>query len=118
MRPTFPEMGTIRTPGPSTTDPETGNPRPGPMVVEDSPIRISQSPVANVGSQVELLAQQSTTISLWTIQVPAGQTMTSQSTVTDSRGRVFQIVGDVADRPNHRPKFRAAAARLMSDMQA
>lgn len=79
--------------------------------------RISQSPVANVGSQVELLATQHTVISFWTVIVPAGTVMTSQSTVTDEDGRKFAVTGDVADRPNHRPQFRAAAMRLISDMQ-
>jgi hypothetical protein len=37
--------------------------------------------------------------------------------VLDEQGRRFSIEGDVADRPNHRPQFRAAAARLISDMQ-
>jgi hypothetical protein len=119
MRPRFPEPVTLRTPGAATSDPDTGNPRPGPTIVEESQARISQSPVANIGSQVELLATQDTTISFWTIQTPpeTSATMTSKTEVEDSRGRVFHIVGDVADRPNHRPKFRAAAMRLISDTQ-
>lgn len=117
MRPRFPETVTITTPGPSTPHPVTGNPVPGPPTVETSPARISQSPAADITSQVELLAAQSTVISLWRVIVPAGTLMTSSSTVTDESGRKFTIIGDVADRPNHKPKFRAAAARLISDMQ-
>jgi hypothetical protein len=63
------------------------------------------------------LADQNTVISWWTVIVPAGTVMTSASTVLDEQGRKFAIEGDVADRPDHRPVFRAAAARLISDMQ-
>lgn len=117
MRPRFPQTVEITTPGPLTVDPVTGNQIPGPSTVESVRARISQSPVANVGSQFELLAAQNTVISLWTVIVPAGTVMTSQSTVLDEQGRTFTVEGDVADRPNHRPLFRAAAARLISDMQ-
>jgi hypothetical protein len=37
--------------------------------------------------------------------------------VIDELGQVFQVVGAVARRPQHRPEFLAAAARLISDMQ-
>lgn len=117
MRPRFPTAVTIRTPNPSTVDPVTGNEAPGPPTVVTTRARISQAPVANVGSQVELLAEQNTVISMWTVIVPAGTVLSASSTVTDEAGRIFQITGDVADRPNHRPVFRAAAARLISDMQ-
>lgn len=117
MRPRFPQTVEISTPGPATEDPVTGDETPGPATVVTSLARISQSPVANLGSQVELLAEQNTVISFWTVLVPAGTPMTSQSTVTDEDGRRFRITGDVADRPHHRPQFRAAAARLISDMQ-
>lgn len=117
MRPRFPQTVEVSTPGPPTVDPVTGNERPGTPTVETVRARISQSPVANVGAQVELLASQHTVISFWTVLVPVGTVMTAQSTVTDEDGRKFAITGDVADRPNHRPMFRAAAARLISDMQ-
>jgi hypothetical protein len=121
VKPTFPDRVLITTPSSSTTKhPVTGNPVPGPPTVEESPARISQSPVANVGAQIELKADQDTVISFWTILVPAGQAMTAGSIVEEigPQARKFRIVGDVAERPNHRPKFRAAAARLISDMQA
>jgi len=73
--------------------------------------------VANVGSQVELLAAQSTTISMWSILVGRDTVLQADSIVTDERGRKFRIEGAVADRPTHRPTFRAAAARLISDLQ-
>jgi hypothetical protein len=117
MRPRFPQTVEITTPGPPTVDPLTGNQVPGMPTVETARARISQSPVANVGSQFELLAEQNTVISLWTLIVPAGTLITSQSTVLDEQGRKFSVEGDIADRPTHRPVFRAAAARLISDMQ-
>jgi hypothetical protein len=43
--------------------------------------------------------------------------LTSASTITDEDGRVFQVSGSVADRPKHRPQFRTASLRLISDMQ-
>lgn len=117
MRPRFPQTVEISTPGPSTGDPVSGNQVLGSPTVETVRARISQSPVANVGAQVELLASQNTVISVWTVIVPPGTLMTAQSTVTDEDGRKFAVMGDVADRPNHKPLFRAAAARLISDMQ-
>jgi hypothetical protein len=60
---------------------------------------------------------QDTTISLWTILVPKGTTLTPDSVVEHS-GRKFEVVGQPADRPDHRPIFRAAALRLISDMQS
>lgn len=82
------------------------------------PGRLSQSPVANLGSQVELLATQSTTISMWTVLVIPTATLTSRTTVTDqATGRIYRVEGEVARRPDHRPQFLAAAARLISDMQ-
>jgi hypothetical protein len=116
MRPRFPTLVTITTPGPTTVDPN-GVQVQGSPTVETLRARISQRPVADVGSQFELLAQQNTVISMWTVLVPAGTVLTSTSTVVDETGRTFSITGDVADRPNHRPQFRAAAARLISDMQ-
>lgn len=96
----------------------TGNDRPGvPVVQERVPARLSQAPVANVGGQVELLANQKTVISLWTILVDASTTLTSDSVVEDGKGRRWAITGEVALRPDHRPRFKAAAARLISDMQ-
>ena len=115
-RPKLPEPVTVRTPTPTTEDPETGNPTSA-VTETRCRARISQAPVANVGTQQEIQGVQDTTVSFWTVLVDAWVPMTSRSEVIDSRGRVFRIAGEVADRPNHRPVFRAAAARLISDMQ-
>lgn len=118
MRPQMPQRVTITTPLPPTLDPATGlETFPPPHLASGVPARLSQAPVANVGGQTELLANQNTTISLWTILVPAGTVLTELSTVVDEAGKTFQVVGNVADRPHYRPQFRAAAARLISDMQ-
>jgi hypothetical protein len=101
-------------------DPVSGNERPGtPITATGVPARLSQSPVANVGSQVELLADQNTVISFWTVLTGPNSGLASGSEVTDEdTGRRFAIVGAVARRPDRHPKFLAAAARLISDMQA
>lgn len=77
---------------------------------------LAQKSTADVGAQIELLAEQNTTISLWSLLVPLGTALTSASEVRGPPG-VFRVVGQVADRPDHRPLFRAAALRLISDMQ-
>lgn len=65
-----------------------------------------------------MLATQNTTISLWTLLVPPGTVLTSASTFTDEAGRKYVVVGQPADRPDFPPyQFRAAPARLISDMQ-
>lgn len=119
MRPKLPTPVRVETPWKSTVDPATGLQTAGPATIVQTRARLSQVAVANVGSQVELLADQNTVISLWSVLVTADVPMDSTSRVVTEDGteRVFQITGDVADRPFHKPLFRAAAARLISDMQ-
>jgi hypothetical protein len=119
MKPKMTHRLTTSTPGPPTISPVSGNEVPGPPIVEyNVEARLSQSPVANVGSQVELMANQDTTISLWTVQVLPHATFSSKTSFVDDTGRKFVVVGEVANRPDRRPTFRVAAARLISDMQA
>lgn len=116
--PKFPEKVTVTTPPAAAVDPVTGRESTAaPLVVPDVPARLSQRPVAEVGSQSERLAEQNTTSSSWTLLVPPGTVLTERSTVLDSIGRTFQVNGAVADRPNDKPQFRAAAVRLISDLQ-
>lgn len=117
MPPKYPETVTVATPLPPTVDPATGLETTPPPHVANVAARLSQQAVATVGSQVEQMAAQATVISLWTLLVPPGTTLTPLSTVRDSLGRTFEVTGDVADRPNHAPQFRAAAVRLISDLQ-
>jgi hypothetical protein len=101
-------------------DPVSGNERPGPPITETKrPARFSQAAVANSSQQRELLAAQDTQISEWTILVGARTLLTSKSTVVnEATGEKFAISGRVARRPEKHPKFLAASARLISDMQA
>jgi hypothetical protein len=108
---------TITTPGGVVVDPVTGNEGPSAPTTVQTRAYLAAKPVGDVGSQIELLASQDTTISLWTILVPTGTVLTSASTVIDESGNQFQVVGDPADRPSSRPQFRAAALRLISDLQ-
>lgn len=117
MRPRFPTPVTIRTPAGYALDPVSGNETPLPPIVETTTAYLSQQAVSEASSQVEQLAAQRTIVSLWTVLVRPTSTLASDSTVTDPAGRIFQVVGQVADRPHHRPQFRAAAARLVSDLQ-
>lgn len=117
MAPKLPQTVTITTPQDPTVDPATGLETAPPPVVASVPARLSQKPVADLGSQIELLATQNTTISLWTLLVPPGTVLTARSTVADESAQKYEVVGHPADRPNHRPQFRAAALRLISDLQ-
>lgn len=116
-RPRMQHLVTIETPGSPYVDPETGNSRPGLPTTAQTRAYLSQRPVADIGSQIELLATQSTTVSLWTLLVPKGTVLTADSRVTDENGHRFEVAGEPANRPTHRPQFRAAALRLISDMQ-
>ena len=83
------------------------------------PARLSQASVANISQQAELLATQNTVISLWTVLTGPRSTLAANSVVEDEgTGRRFQIAGEVARRPDRHPQYLAAAARLISDMQA
>ncbi len=119
MAPKLDQQVTIRNPGPPTgeTDPKTGLPTPPAPVDVVEPARLSQKPVVDVSSASEFRGQQSTVLSNWTILVGPGSALTSDSVVIDELGQQFQIIGAVARRPQHRPEFLAAAARLISDMQ-
>jgi hypothetical protein len=86
-------------------------------VTTTTPARLSQKPVADIGSQIEIAGQQSTVVSAWTILVPPSTPLTADSVVIDESGRQLEIQGQVARRPEHRPEFLAASARLVSDMQ-
>lgn len=117
MAPPMPKTVTITTPGPATTDPETGNPRPGPPTVQTVKAWLSHRQIAHVGVQIEIRAAQETTISLWTVLVPAG-TVLESSSIVEENGARYEVIGDPADRPDHRPIFRAAALRKISDLQS
>lgn len=108
---------TVETPGPPVVDPATGNVIPGPSTSEETLAWLSQNSVVETGAQIELNAAQDTTISLWTFLCPLTVPITSKSTVVDGDGRKFVVVGQPAQRPDHRPRWRAASLRMISDMQ-
>jgi hypothetical protein len=118
MRPKWTHRVRLETPGPKVVNPATGLEESQTTVRYNVPARLSQAPVANVGSQIELLASQNTTISLWTLQVPPSELLTSQTVAYDDDGRAFKVVGEPARRPDQRPDFLVASVRLISDMQA
>jgi hypothetical protein len=110
---------TVSNPGPSTTDPDTGNPVDGVASSVTTHAYLSRLPVAQLSGQVELLAEQNTTISPYTLIVPASVHLTPVSTVVDEDGHRYQVIGDPADRRGlgRRVLFRAAALRRVSDLQ-
>lgn len=118
MPPTMPHRVTVTTPLPSTVDPATGKQvTPPPVVAVGVRARLSRTPVANSSDSDETHTGQDTTLSDWTILLPTGTNLTSGSRITDAAGRTFEVVGEPARRPDHRPRFLAAAVRLISDMQ-
>lgn len=118
MHPRFPTTVRLRTPGPPTTDPETGNPIPGPPVETTTAAYLSQRAVANVSMAIEDDARQTTTISLYTLLVPPGTPIGPQTQVIDPDGNLYEVEGDPALRRTlRRPVFIAAALRRISDLQ-
>lgn len=88
-------------------------------MTKSSPAWLSQRPVADVGTAVELRVHQDTEISFWTLLVPVDTVLTSESTFVDEHGQKYKVEGKPALRPDFPPyQFKAAAARLISDMQA
>lgn len=106
----------LRNPGPLMTDPVTGNERPGPPTSTTTRAYLAQVPVGNVGAQIDLRAEQDTVVSLWTLLVPPDAPLTRRTTVI-SGSEEWRVVGEVANRPMHRPQFLAAALRKVSDLQ-
>lgn len=119
MRPKMPRTVTVRTPGGASADPDTGNPVDGPLVDTVTPAYLAQLPVSQLSSQVELLATQNTTISSFTLLVPAAVPLTARSEVVDEDGHRYQVIGEPAARRGLGRKvlFRAAALHRVSDLQ-
>lgn len=118
MPPTMPHRVTITTTLPPEVDPATGKQvTPPPAVAAGVRARLSRTPIANSSDSDENNSGQGTTLSDWTVLLPAGTAVTSGSRLTDATGRTFEVIGEPAKRPDHRPRFIAAAVRLISDMQ-
>lgn len=119
MRPRFPRTVTVRTPGPASVDPDTGNVVPGAPVEQTTRAYLSQQSVAVLSSYVEITGRQNTTIATYTLLVPPDVPLTSQSEVVDEGGQVYRINGRAAERYSfgRRVLFRAASMHLVSDLQ-
>lgn len=129
--PQYPHRVRITTPGPQTVpptvDPETGNEVTPPPVTREETAWMAQRPTGVLAAAAELNAGQNTTISLATILVPPGTVLTKDSTVEDVDGVVggepgatYVVEGKPADRYSGARRqivFRAAALRLISDLQ-
>lgn len=119
MRPKFPRTVTVRTPSPPSVDPDTGNSVPGVPGEVVTRAYLSQQSVSVLSSYVEINGQQDTTISLFTLLVPADVALSDKSQVVDEQGRTYRINGSPAERRGlgNRVMFRAASMHLVSDLQ-
>lgn len=119
MRPRMPRTVTVRTPSASVVDPDTGNTVPGPAVDVVTRAYLSQQSTTVLSAGVELAGRQDTTVSAYTLLVPADVTLTPASQVVDEAGVVYRISGQPADRRGlgRRVLFRAAAMHRVSDLQ-
>lgn len=114
----MPRTVTVRTPGPGDVDPDTGNPIPGAFTSHVTRAYLGQLPVAQLSSQVELIAQQNTTVSSYTLLVPPSVPITAASEVIDEDGRRYRVTGEPAQRRGlGRVRFQAAALHRISDLQ-
>jgi hypothetical protein len=117
VSPNLPSTVKITNPGTTSVNPATGKETTLPPTELMEYARISQTSVANTSLVAELRATQTTVVSQWTILVKRDSALRVDSTVKDEYGRKFFVEGAVANRPEHHPKFRTAALRLISDMQ-
>lgn len=125
--PQYPHPVRISTPGTPTVDPVTGNQTPGTPVTATTSAWLAQRPVGVLAAAAELNATQDTVISLATILIPPDTVLTADSTVEDvdgavngQPGAVYRVEGQPADRYSGKSRtivFRAAALRLVSDLQ-
>ena len=124
--PRFPHRVVISTPGPPRVDPVTRNLLPGTPTTVATKAYLAQNPVAEVTGGSELAVEQHTTLSRYTLLLPAGTTLTADSTVTDVDGAVdapgltYAVTGRPATRTSLRQRrkvYVAATLKLISDLQ-
>lgn len=126
--PQFPHRARITTPGSTpTVDPTTGNETPAAPTTRETWAWMAQRPTGVLAAAAELNTAQDTVISLATILVAPDEPLTADSTVEDvdgvvngQPGAVYRVEGQPADRysgQRRRIVFRAAAMRLVSDLQ-
>lgn len=109
---------TLETPGDPVVDPVTGNERPGPPTSTLSRAYLEQR---SLYAQQEYQADQSTSTTDYIVIVPPGVPLTMSTTVIDSDGVRYAVVGHPAERRNRRGnqkvRFVTAWLRLVSDLQ-
>jgi hypothetical protein len=116
----MPRTVTVRTPGPPSVDPDSGNTVPGPVVRTVTRAYLSQQSVAVLSASTETAGRQDTTISSYTLIVPASVALNEKSQVVDEDGHVYRVNGQPAERRalGRRVLFRAAAMHRITDLQA
>lgn len=75
----------------------------------------------NLSAGIEMGAEQTTTVGLFTLLVPAGVPLTAYSVITDETGDRYEVEGDPAARRDPRTNrviYQAAALRRVSDLRA
>lgn len=116
----MPRTVTVATPAPPSVDPDTGNDIPGAFEETETRAYLSQLPVAQLSSQIEMVAAQSTVISSYTLIVPASVPLSASSEVVDEDGVRYRVIGQPAQRRGlgRQVLFQAAAVHRISDLQA
>jgi hypothetical protein len=115
----MPRQVTVLTPGAGSVDPDTGNTRPGAMNPTATRAYLSQMPVNMLSSQVELIAEQNSVVSPYTLLVPPDVPLTAASEVVDEDQVRYRVIGQPAQRRGLGTVvlFQAAALHRISDLQ-
>jgi hypothetical protein len=123
MAPRLPHKVTVRNPGTPTTSPVTGNEVAGEPVSVRTRAYLSQRPVENLSSAIEVGGEQTTVIGVYTLIVPPGVPLRADSVIEDSAGALYEVEGSPALRQRSpypggvKPYYQAAALRRISDLQ-
>lgn len=123
MPPRMPHSVTVINPGTPTTSPTTGNEVAGAPVRTKTRAYLSQRPVENLSSAIEVSGSQTTVVGVYTLLVPPGVPLRADSVIEDSAGARYEVEGSPAQRQRspypggQRPMYQAAALRRISDLQ-
>jgi hypothetical protein len=123
VAPRLPHKVTLINPGPPTTSPTTGNEVAGAPVRTVTRAYLSQRPVENLSSAIEISGEQTTVVALYTLIVPPGAPLLPVSVIEDSDGFRYEVEGSPAARARSpypggaKPYYQAAALRRISDLQ-
>jgi hypothetical protein len=123
VAPRLPHKVTIINPGPPTTSPTTGNEVAGDPVSIVTQAYLSQRPVENLSSAIEVGGEQTTVIGVYTLLVPPAAPLRSDSVIEGPDGFRYEVEGEPAMRQRSpyagggRGYYQAAALRRISDLQ-